>query len=169
MSKVLVLNGDGTPHRITDKRGAWDLIEDGVVITTITDEVADVIRTVRGVIKIPSILMLKHVENVPHRKIGWSKQNVLKRDNFTCIYCGYEAFGSEKSNMTVDHIIPQSKGGPDTWSNTACACFECNQRKADKSPTEAGMKLLWEPKRPRTDYTIVSGKIPASWKIYFER
>jgi 5-methylcytosine-specific restriction endonuclease McrA len=72
------------------------------------------------------------------------------------------------TDMTVDHIIPQSKGGKNTWSNTICACHWCNNRKGNRTDNEAGMKLLWEPKRPRTNYFVVGSKIPKEWKYYIE-
>ena len=71
-----------------------------------------------------------------------------------------------KADFTVDHIIPRSRGGKNTWGNTACACAACNRRKGNRTPHEAGMRLLWEPKTPRVDYLVLWGDIPASWKVY---
>ena len=73
-----------------------------------------------------------------------------------------------RSIFTLDHIVPKSRGGKNTWGNTACACETCNQRKDNKLPNEAGMKLLWEPKIPRVNYLIAGGDMPDSWKIYLE-
>jgi 5-methylcytosine-specific restriction endonuclease McrA len=71
-----------------------------------------------------------------------------------------------KGDFTLDHIIPRSRGGRNTWGNTACACFRCNQRKADRTPHEAGMPMLWEPKTPRVNYIIAAGDVPDTWKVY---
>jgi 5-methylcytosine-specific restriction endonuclease McrA len=68
------------------------------------------------------------------RAPGWTKRGVLKRDSHTCGYCGDRA-------TTVDHILPQSKGGRNTWTNTVAACHTCNARKANRTPAEAGMPL----------------------------
>jgi len=74
-----------------------------------------------------------------------------------------------KSDFTIDHILPRSRGGRDTWSNTACACSGCNHRKGARLPHEAGMKLRWEPKIPRTSYLVIAlGTGPAVWKRYVE-
>ncbi len=68
------------------------------------------------------------------RAPGWTKRGVLKRDAHTCGYCGERA-------ATVDHIVPLSKGGRNTWTNTVAACHTCNSRKANRTPGEAGMPL----------------------------
>jgi len=120
------------------------------------------------------VLALKRYINVPQRGARWSKRGVLLRDLWTCAYCGLQADdfrggrSAKRNYFTVDHIIPRARGGPNTWGNTVCACQECNRRKANRTPHEAGMKLLWEPKTPRTNYLIARGNIPASWKVYLE-
>lgn len=164
MSKdVLVLNGNGAPLSVVTLADAWGLIEDGVVYTNVTDAVAGHLRSAHRKHPIPSVLMLKKYEDVPEMGKSWSKKGVLKRDNYTCGYCGLTPPSSE---LTIDHIIPQSRGGPNTWGNTIAACFSCNQRKANKTPSEAGMKLLWEPKTPRTNYLVLSGNVPREWKVF---
>lgn len=70
-----------------------------------------------------------------------TKAGVLKRDKFTCVYCGSKA-------NTVDHVLPASRGGKSTWDNLAAACSPCNGFKADRTPEEAGMRLRWHPWRP---------------------
>lgn len=64
--------------------------------------------------------------------------------------------------------MPSSRGGRNSWGNTACACAKCNHRKGNRTPHEAGMKLLWEPKTPRVDYLVASGELPEAWKFYLE-
>jgi 5-methylcytosine-specific restriction endonuclease McrA len=71
----------------------------------------------------------------------WSRRGVMARDHFRCAYCGRTA-------TTVDHVVPQSRGGPNTWTNTVAACGGCNQRKGDRTPAEAGMPLRVEPSAP---------------------
>jgi hypothetical protein len=70
-----------------------------------------------------------------------SRQMVFKRDRHMCQYCG------TRGELTLDHVMPQSRGGPDTWENLVSACVKCNQRKADRTPEEAGMKLSTVPRR----------------------
>lgn len=126
--------------------------------------VAKELRTPSSTFSVPSVLRLKRYVQVPVRGLSWSKYRVLKRDSWTCIFCGGADLPSNE--YTVDHLIPTSKGGKSTWSNTACACLSCNQRKADRTPNQAGMKLLWEPKTPRTNYLVISGSYPSEWKKY---
>jgi 5-methylcytosine-specific restriction endonuclease McrA len=113
--------------------------------------------------------------NVPRRQAHWSRRGVLVRDSFTCIYCGAtpgtlsKGKMLTKSDFTVDHVVPKSRGGRDHWGNTACACYHCNHRKGDKMPNEAGMKMAWEPKTPRTSYLVIAvGSGPDAWKRYIE-
>jgi 5-methylcytosine-specific restriction endonuclease McrA len=68
----------------------------------------------------------------------------------------------------VDHIIPRSRGGRNTWTKAACACYRCNQRKADRTAHEAGLQLLFEPRQPCTDYLLVGGEVPSLWKKYIQ-
>lgn len=79
------------------------------------------------------------------RKLRFSRQNVFRRDNYSCQYCG-KKFG--KKDLTIDHINPKSKGGATSWVNITSACFKCNTKKADKTPTEAKMELLTQPFAP---------------------
>lgn len=72
---------------------------------------------------------------------AWSKRAVLRRDGHVCGYCG-------RRGDTVDHIVPQSRGGRNTWTNTVAACDRCNQRKANRTPAEAGMVLRTPPTAP---------------------
>jgi 5-methylcytosine-specific restriction endonuclease McrA len=169
---VLLLNASYEPLGIITIKKAVGLMMRGVAHAV--DGVAARLRTPSTVFEVPSILRLRHYTNVPHRTITWSRRKVLKRDDYTCIFCGISAGDMRHGKIlnhgdfTVDHLIPVSQGGKNTWGNTACACYRCNHRKADRSPNQAGMKLRWEPKRPRTNYYIVSGEIPTEWRIYIE-
>jgi 5-methylcytosine-specific restriction endonuclease McrA len=120
------------------------------------------------------VLRLRRYVRVPQRGVRWSRSGVMRRDGYRCIYCGIQAGETRGSRVlykdafTIDHLIPRSRGGKNTWGNTACACPTCNQRKGDRTPHEAGMTLLWEPKTPRVDYLVASGSVPAAWKVYLE-
>lgn len=168
--KVLLLNVGYTPLKTITIRDAVDLMMRGTVDAV--DGIAARLRTPSTVFEVPSILRLRYYVNVPHRTVTWSRRAVISRDNCTCIYCGMKIGDVRKgkvlsrSDFTVDHLIPVSHGEKSTWSNTACACYWCNHRKADRTPHGAGMRLRWEPKRPRTNYLIASGDIPEEWKIY---
>ena len=160
---VLLLNVGYQPIASITIRDAVDLMMRGVVDSV--DGIAARLQTPSIVFEVPSILRLRYYVSVPQRKVRWSRRGILKRDNYTCIYCG-KSKELHKSEFTVDHILPISQGGKDTWSNTACSCWKCNNRKANRTPHQAGMKMLWEPKRPRVNYLIASGDIPEEWKVY---
>jgi 5-methylcytosine-specific restriction endonuclease McrA len=147
------------------------LAEKAVVV----EQSGQFLRTIQDRYPIPSVIALRSFVNVPRRQAHWSRRGVLVRDGFTCIYCkaqpGTPVKGKilNKSDFTVDHIIPKSKGGKDQWGNTACACYHCNHRKGDRLPHEAGMKLGWEPKTPRTSYLVIAvGSGVDAWKRYIE-
>jgi len=172
--RVLLLNGSTwEPLSIISVPRAINLLlaEKAVVV----EESGQYLRTVRDKFSVPSVIALRRYINVPRRKAHWSRKGVLVRDNFTCIYCGvkpgmiHKGKQLSRSDFTIDHIIPRSKGGKDTWSNTACACAACNHRKGDRLAHQAGMKLRWEPKIPRTSYLVIAlGTGPDAWKRYIE-
>jgi 5-methylcytosine-specific restriction endonuclease McrA len=169
---VLLLNASYEPLSVIPYRRAVSLmLRERVDAAT---EEAAVLHGGRTVLHIPRVLRLRKYVNVPRRGARWSRRGVLARDGYRCIYCGVMVGDwlrgqlLTRTSFTLDHIVPRSRGGKNTWGNTACACYLCNNRKGDKYPHEAGLKLLWEPKMPRVDYLVASGEIPEAWKVYLE-
>ena len=169
---VLLLNASYEPLTVLPLRRAVGLwLRDRVDAAS---EDAIRINGAESGLDLPRVIRLRRYVNVPRRKARWSRMGVFHRDGFTCIYCGIQPGDQQKGvvmtsrDFTLDHILPKSRGGRNSWGNTACACARCNQRKGDRTPHEAGMKLLWEPKMPRVDYLVASGEVPDSWKIYLE-
>lgn len=172
--RVLLLNGSTwEPLSVITVPRAINLIlaEKAIVV----EQSGNFLRTVSTRFPVPSVIALRTYINVPRRRAHWSRKGVLVRDNYTCIYCGAQPGTIQrgkvlaKSDLTVDHVLPRSRGGKDHWTNTACACYHCNHRKSDRLPHEAGMKLQWEPKTPRTSYLVIAvGSGPAAWKQYIE-
>jgi 5-methylcytosine-specific restriction endonuclease McrA len=110
----------------------------------------------------PSVVRLRGYVRVPYRRILLSRKNVLRRDGQRCQYCG------NRDSLTVDHVYPKSRGGPDTWENLVAACVPCNNRKGNRTPDEANMKLRRRPFRPShvmfiRDYV---GSLEETWKPY---
>ena len=170
MKSVLLLNASYAPLSVIPLRRALSLIARGCVEPA-TEETVTIQGSSQS-IHLPTVIRLHRYVNVPMRKASWSRTAVLRRDAYRCIYCG-TGIGElqqnhilEKNDFTLDHIIPRSRGGRNTWGNTACACYGCNQRKAGRTPHEAGMPLRWEPKLPRVSYVVASGEIPEAWKVY---
>ncbi len=110
----------------------------------------------------PSIVRLKVYAHVPYKKIMLTRRNVLRRDRFRCQYCG------AADRLTLDHVMPKSRGGRDTWDNLVAACVPCNNRKGNRTPEEAHMPLRRKPFRPShvmfiRDYI---GRLDEEWKPY---
>jgi 5-methylcytosine-specific restriction endonuclease McrA len=102
-----------------------------------------------------------HVPRDTHRR-KITRRAVFARDGWTCQYCG------SRSNLTVDHVIPRSKGGGSSWDNIVASCAPCNRRKGDMLPRQAGMHLRRQPRMPRSEIFIhvSSPSIPAAWRQY---
>ena len=92
---------------------------------------------------LPTVIRLRSYVKIPYKEISLSRRNILHRDNYTCQYCG-----DKRHDLTIDHIIPRSRGGLDSWDNVAAACLRCNVKKGDRTPKEAGMPLNCNPRRP---------------------
>ena len=103
------------------------------------------IRSPRLAILPPEVILLKTYEGEGGRAVVFSRKNLFKRDRYTCQYCGIQP-GPEE--LTVDHVVPRSRGGTSTWENCVLACVECNKRKADRTPAQAGLKMRKTPRKP---------------------
>jgi 5-methylcytosine-specific restriction endonuclease McrA len=162
-SKVLVLNQSYEPISICSVKKAILLL-----LLTKAELIAPkdglVLRSVNNKVPLPSIIRLSRYIKIPHKKIELSRKNILRRDGYRCQYCG-----TTSGNLTVDHIIPKSRGGTDTWENLVTACISCNNKKGNRTPEEAGMKLLAKPRKPNHIIFIksfVGSSIDSQWKPY---
>ena len=104
------------------------------------------IRAPGVLIAAPEVILLTRYNRVPRHEAPFSRRNLFLRDGDTCQYCGRQA---KVDHLTVDHVRPRSRGGATSWENCVLACVACNARKADRTPREAGLRLLREPARPR--------------------
>lgn len=120
-----------------------------------------VIQAVRFQLRVPEVIALTHYDRVPFGTVTFSRRNVFKRDHYACQYCGTQP-GTEE--LTIDHVIPRSHGGETSWENCVLACVDCNKRKANRTPEQAGMHLRRKPARPawRPSYANHHVRI-ASW------
>jgi len=121
------------------------------------------LRSVSRTMPFPSIVRLSFYVRVPYKKIVLSRKNIIRRDGHQCQYCG-----RGEVTLTVDHVIPRSKGGNDSWENLVAACVGCNNRKGDRTPSEAGVKLQRKPIRPSHVMFIrhFVGIVDDNWKPY---
>ncbi len=106
----------------------------------------DVVHTVSFKIRIPRVILLLFFDRLPHKEVKFTRHNIFERDRNTCQYCNKRF---DRRELNLDHIIPRDRGGTTTWENIVCACIPCNTRKANRTPTEAGMHLVKKPKRPK--------------------
>jgi hypothetical protein len=113
-------------------------------------------------IKKPCVIRVFKYVNQPFHRIALTRQNVFKRDNHKCVYCSE----TNKKLLTIDHVVPQSKGGPNTWENLVTACKSCNCEKDNLSLDEWG-KIIPKPFRPHYLMLVRNlGVIPEDWKNF---
>ncbi len=103
------------------------------------------IRTVSFRMRVPEVLTLTRYDRQRVNTVTFSRRNIFKRDHATCQYCGVRPGTAE---LTIDHVLPRSRGGLSSWENCVLACIECNARKANRTPDQARMKLMKVPIRP---------------------
>ena len=139
MGHVLVLNASYEPLNITTWRRAMVMLLKGKA----EGLEHDVARLVRPDYHLPTVVRLRQFVRVPYKPLSLTRRNLFQRDGHRCQYCGYSG-----ERLSIDHILPRSRGGSDSWENVTTACLPCNVRKGNRTPREAGMALAREPHRP---------------------
>lgn len=109
------------------------------------DEKRPVVRTVREALLAPTIVRLLKMDRSNKRSVRLSRRNIYLRDDYTCQYTAQKLPASE---LNLDHVVPQSRGGRSTWANLVCCSIEVNTMKGNRTPAEAGLKLIREPRKP---------------------
>lgn len=158
--KVLVLNTTSVPINICSWRRALVLIFKGKAEAVINSE-----EYINNTFLLPLIVKLKQYVSVPYNAVVLTRKNIYLRDNHTCQYCGKVGV-----NLTIDHVVPKSKRGTDSWENVVVSCMRCNNRKGDRTPDEAGLKLIGTPYKPPSALYLQLTRLPktpASWHSYF--
>ena len=129
----------------------------------------DWLRTVRFDVAVPRIVRLTVYDRLPKQQVKFNRRNIYARDGSRCQYCGRHFPTSE---LSLDHVVPRSRGGRTTWENVVCACLSCNVKKGGRTPTEAHLTLVKEPRRPRRNPVITlrlsSSTKYRSWKHFLE-
>jgi len=125
------------------------------------------IRTVRTPLRLPEVIVLRSYDALPLRTVAFSRRNLYRRDSFMCQYCGLRPGADE---LTIDHVVPRSRGGRTSWDNCVLACVECNKRKANRPPEEAGMRLVRQPVAPQWSWDVELGPSRRdSWEGFLPR
>ena len=139
---VLILNQNYQPLNVCRVRRAVVLVINGRAEVVEND--SGFLHTISGAFPIPSVIRLRYLIRRPWLRSRLTKFEIFNRDRYTCQYCGRQT-----RELTLDHVIPRSRGGEQSWENVVSACASCNRRKAGLTPKEASMALLRPPKPPR--------------------
>jgi len=137
---VLVLNASFEPINICPARRAITMVLNGLAV--VEEPSPHLIRTARMSLPVPSVIRLFKYRKVPRQKRSVSRKNILLRDRDSCQYCGHIL---PHRSLTLDHVLPRSRGGESTWENLVAACYPCNNAKGNRTPQEAGMALARQP------------------------
>jgi 5-methylcytosine-specific restriction endonuclease McrA len=104
------------------------------------------VRTIRSEIAAPRVVRLLRYDRIPRMTVQFNRRNIYARDHNRCQYCGRHLPTSE---LSLDHVIPRSRGGDNSWENIVCCCLKCNVRKGGRTPHEARMRLVKRPTKPK--------------------
>jgi 5-methylcytosine-specific restriction endonuclease McrA len=149
MGHVLVLNASYEPLNITTWKRAVIMLLKGKA-EGLEHDPSHRIRTDQF---LPTVIRLRQFVRVPYKPLPLTRRNIFQRDGHSCQYCG-----SSNDPLSIDHVIPRSRGGADSWDNVTTACLTCNVRKGSRTPREAGMVLSREPRRPHSSLSFEAGR-----------
>ncbi|NOT76772.1 MAG: HNH endonuclease [Cyclobacteriaceae bacterium] len=162
-SRVLVLNQDFSPLMVCSVERAFILVylnKSEMIRSANGHKIHSITRS----FPMPSVIRLNRYVNAPYKGVNLTRQNIFKRDNFECQYCG------TKRDLTLDHVIPSSRGGAHSWLNLVAACKKCNAKKGDYSLEEAQMTMRTRPFKP--SYTLflrdISGMKQEEWDEFLK-
>lgn len=155
MSGVLVLNSDYSPLNVTSLNRGFTLVYKGKAeVLKSADE--PIVCGVKSFVR-PLIIRLLNYVSFKRLRVRVNRQRIIKRDNHSCVYCG------NKRDLTIDHLIPKSKGGKNTWDNLVTCCISCNSKKGDKMLYETNMKLIKKPTEPTIFSDSVGQSLQKLW------
>jgi 5-methylcytosine-specific restriction endonuclease McrA len=163
ISKVLVLNQDYSPLAVCSVNRAFLLIFLGKAELLEADK-NGFLRSVTRSYDRPAVIRINSYIHVPYRGVVLTRQNIFKRDGNKCQYCGFDR------ELTLDHLVPRSKGGKSTWNNLVTACNNCNSKKGDQSIVEAGLILNKPPFKPSYIMFLrdTMGEMRKEWMPYLK-
>ena len=126
-------------------------------------ELDEFIFTTHLTLEIPRVIRTVEFGMIPHHKVKLNRRNIYSRDKNVCQYCG-KSF--KPISLTIDHVMPKSRGGRNTWTNLVCACVDCNRKKGPKTPEEAHIKLIRKPVEPLFVETMDIGLDHAKYSVW---
>ncbi len=165
-ARVLILNASYEPLHVCSVKRAV-----GLIMHEVAERVEDsdkVLRSPSQIFPVPSVIRLKrYVKRPPRHRVAFNRKNVFRRDDHTCQYCGVKG-----NDLTLDHVIPRSRGGGTSWKNVVACCRMCNAKKRDRTPNEANMNLRRKPFAPKFMFSSAYGILPhidPIWEKYLPR
>jgi 5-methylcytosine-specific restriction endonuclease McrA len=159
---VLVLNANYEPVNVCNLRRAICLLLTDRAILVLNGR--GELQTANAIFPRPSIIRLQHMIQRPRPRPRLTRQEVFRRDNYTCQYCG-----KRTQELTIDHVIPRHMHGGHIWTNVVAACPSCNHRKGGRTLAECGMRLLGPPREPPASIAYIYGRHIsqyAEWEPY---
>ena len=158
MEKVLVLNADYSPLNVTTLHRGFNLVFTGKA--EIVKSSDNLIVTDKKSYERPVIIRLLNYVRYVYRRLRVNRHKIYKRDGHKCVYCG------NSKQLTIDHLIPKSKGGKNTWENLVTCCSRCNVKKGDKTIEQAGLRLLKKPYEPDIFIEAMNTTLEKVWIEY---
>lgn len=161
---VLVLNGNFEPLNICSTQRALILVLNDKA--TIVQNGRGWVQAVSQAYPVPSVIKINRIILHPRQRLQPTRREVFRRDGYRCQYCGREI-----ARPTIDHVVPRHRDGGDTWENLVTACPACNVRKGERTPEEANMALLSQPREPHATALYRFGRyLPRyeNWRTYLE-
>lgn len=164
-SRTLLLTQGYEPIQIISWQRAVTLLSLDKV--EVVEEYEAEIRAPSIIVRVPAVVRLRKTFRRHAKPVKFSRVNIYARDRHRCQYC---AMTCSIDQLTYDHVIPRSQGGKTTWENIVSACYACNRRKANRTPAQAGMKLLATPARPSwmpsVQIRVSTRSVPEAWRDY---
>ena len=165
MEQVLLLNITYEPLKVIDWKKAVRLLLLGKV--EVLEEYSREVHSISFTLRLPSVVRLLRMVKRGKRPVRFSRQNIYARDKHQCQYCGKRL---PAEDLSYDHVIPKSRGGKTLWNNIVTCCLSCNRKKGGRTPREARMNLIRQPKEPgwlpALRVTIGYKEVPTSWRDY---
>ena len=158
MDRVLVLNSDYTPLNVTTIRRGFILVIKGKA-EVLREDTQKIVTTVGEFVR-PLVIRLLNYVRFSSSPLKLNRKRLYRRDDGQCVYCG------NKKGLTIDHVLPKSRGGKNTWTNLVTCCSPCNIKKGNRTPEEAGMKLRKKPYEPSIFSFVLSSDVEELWEDF---
>jgi 5-methylcytosine-specific restriction endonuclease McrA len=158
MDRVLVLNSDYTPLNVTTIRRGFILVIKGKA-EVLREDTQKIVTTIGEFVR-PLVIRLLNYVRFTSAPLKLNRKRLYRRDDNQCVYC------SSKKSLTIDHVLPKSRGGKNTWGNLVTCCNPCNIKKGNRTPEESGMKLRKKPYEPSIFSFVLSSDVEELWEDF---